>query len=103
MGESKRRQQLDPNYGTSNVLRHACLHIDDLLRQQDTQPPDTTIFSLFTNDDRGCSEEEFQLLKTELPKLYRDKQFTIWILPRKYASLPINQAIHHFFPFHVGS
>jgi hypothetical protein len=30
MGEAKRRQTLDPNYGKSNVLDRACHHVDEL-------------------------------------------------------------------------
>jgi hypothetical protein len=102
VGEAKRRQKLDPNYGTSNALYHACQHINDLLRQQEIQSPGTTIFSLFTNDDRGCSEQELQFLKIKLPQLYQGKKFTIWILPKQYASLSIEEAFEHFIPLKVG-
>jgi hypothetical protein len=102
MGEAKRRRQLDPNYGQSNVLQNACEHIDELLSQPAQIDEDTAIFSLFTNRDRGCSEKEIQLLQTQIPLLYQDKKFTLLVLPKKYASKPVEQALDYFVPIEVG-
>jgi hypothetical protein len=45
MGEAKRRRQLDPNYGKSNVLKNASEHIDELLSQQVQVDENTAVFS----------------------------------------------------------
>jgi hypothetical protein len=104
VGEAKRRQKLDPNFGKSNVLGNACQHVDELLFQlEQTDPDEVTVFSLFTNDDRGCSEQEFQFLKMKLPQFYQGKKFTIWILPKQYASLSLEEAFEHFIPLKVGA
>ena len=103
MGEAKRRKKLDPNYGKSNVLKNACQHIDDLLLQKEQMDLDAgNIFSLFTNKDRGCTEQELELLKKEIPLLYQGKSFTIWVLPKKYAHLPAESALDYFVPVSVG-
>lgn len=103
MGEAKRRKKLDPNYGSSNVLKDACQHIDDLLLQQARMDSDTeTIFSLFTNKDRGCTDIELELLQKEIPLRYQGKNFTLWVLPKKYAHLPAEQAFNHFVPINMN-
>lgn len=102
MGEAKRRQQKDPNYGKSNVLKNACEHIDELLSQQAQVSSDTVIFSLFTNRDRGCSPQEIQLLQTQIPLLYQAHSFTLMVLPKQYASKPVEIAIDYFVPIEVG-
>jgi hypothetical protein len=102
MGEAKRRRQLDPNYGKSNVLKNACEHINELLSQQVQINQDTAVFSLFTNRDRGCSEKEIQLLQTQIPLLYQQQNFTLWVLPQKYADKPVEQALDYFVPIEVG-
>lgn len=103
MGEAKRRKLLDPNYGKSHVLDNACKHIDDLLIQlEKTQEDRETIFSLFTNNDRGCDDDELELLQTTIPLLYHNESFTIWVLPKKYASASVERAFPHFVPLHVG-
>jgi hypothetical protein len=101
MGEAKRRRQLDPNYGKSNVLENACEHINELLSQQVQIDEDTAVFSLFTNHDRGCSEKEIQLLQTQIPLLYQQQNFTLWVLPNQYASKPVEQALDYFVPIEV--
>ena len=60
-------------------------------------------FSLFTNKDRGCTEQELELLQKEIPLLYQGKTFTIWVLPRKYAHLPAETALDYFVPVSVGT
>ena len=102
MGEAKRRKKLDPNYGKSNVLKDACRFIDDLLLQN-PQMEEGNIFSLFTNKDRGCTEQELEILQKEIPLLYQGKSFTIWVLPRKYAHLPAETALDYFVPVSVGT
>ena len=47
MGEAKRRKQLDPNYGKSNVVENACQHIDDLLIQQEKTLGDSSFYFFF--------------------------------------------------------
>lgn len=103
MGEAKRRQKLDPNYGKPHVLKNACQHVDELLFQQEqTDPDEVTIFSLFTNNDRGCSEEEIDFLRSTIPLLYHNQSFTVWLLPQQYASLPLEKSFEHFLPLYVG-
>lgn len=103
VGEAKRRQKLDPNYGKPNVLKNACQHIDELLfRQEQTDPDEVTIFSLFTNNDRGCSEEEIDFLRSTIPLLYHNQSFTVWLLPQQYASLSLEKSFEYFLPLYVG-
>ncbi len=49
MGEAKRRQKLDPNFGKSNVLGNACRHIDELLFQPPMRLISRRIQFLLTN------------------------------------------------------
>ena len=103
MGEAKRRKQLDPDFGQSNVLRNACKHIDDLLLQQEkTQSEPVSIFSLFTNNDRGCDDDELDLLQSTIPSYYHNESFTVWILPKKHASSNVQEALPYFVPLHIG-
>jgi hypothetical protein len=97
VGEAKRRQKLDPNYGKPNVLKNACQHIDELLFQlEQTDSDEVTVFSLFTNDERGCSEDEIELLQSTIPLFYHNQNFTVWLLPQQYASLPPEKALDYF-------
>lgn len=99
MGEAKRRKKLDPNYGSSNVLKDICQHIDGLLLSRAQIDSDAeTIFSLFTNKDRGCTDLELELLQREIPLRYQDLNITILILPKKYAHLPAEKALDYFVP-----
>ena len=108
MGEAKRRKKLlgseyGSNYGKSKVLKYACQHIDDLLLQiRKSNWNQEAIFSLFTNNDRGCTKEELKLLEKEIPKRYEGKKFTIWVLPKKYAHLPVDKALNYFVPIEIG-
>ena len=99
MGEAKRRKKLDPNYGSSNVLKDVCQLCDDLLLQQAQSGEDaeTTIF-LFTNKDRGCNDLELELLQKEIPLRYQDLNTTVLVLPKKYAHLPAELALDYFVP-----
>lgn len=103
MGEAKRRKKLDPNYRKSNVLKDACQHIDDFLLQQAGMGSDIeTVFSFFTNKDRGCTAVELELLQREIPVRYQGNNFSMWVLPQKYAHLPAEKALNHFVPINVG-
>jgi hypothetical protein len=104
VGEAKRRQKLDPNYGKSNVLDRACQHVDELLFQlEQIDPDEVTVFSLFSDDDRGCSEDDIDLLQSTIPLFYHNHNFTIWLLPQQFASLPLEEAFEHFIPLYVGA
>ena len=104
MGEAKRRKKLDPNYGKSNLLKNVCRHIDSLLLQQaQTDLAQENIFSLFTNEDRGCTEQELEMIEKEIPQKYQGQDFTIWVLPKKYAQLPVEEALKYFVPISVGT
>lgn len=102
MGEAKRRKKFDPNYGKSNILKNVCQHIDSFLLQSASTDDDRTIFSLFTNKDRGCTEQEIELLKKEIPSLYQGKKFSLWVLPKKSAHLPVEKALNHFVRISIG-
>lgn len=103
MEEAKRRKKLDLNHGKSNVLKNACQHIDALLLQlAQIDLAQETIFSLFTNQDRGCTKQELKLLQKEIPVLYQGQKFTLWVLPKKYAHLPVEKALNYFVPISIG-
>lgn len=101
MGEAKRRKRLDPNYGKSNPLRDAYQMIDNFFSQNSPGDRECT-FLLFTNQDRGCTEEEIEMLRKEIPLRYQSQNFTIWILPKKYAHLSAEEAFNHFVSVSVG-
>ncbi len=101
MGEAKRRKKLDPNYGKSNPLKDACRMIDDFL-SKNPQMDEESHFLLFTNKDRGCTEQEIDMLQKEIPLRYQGKRFTTWVLPKEYADLPAESALDYFVPVSVG-
>ncbi len=101
MGEAKRRKKLDPNYGKSNPLKDACRLIDDFL-DQNPQMDEESYVLLFTNKDRGCTEQEIEMLRKEIPLRYEGKRFTIWVLPKEYAHLPPEEGFDYFVPVSVG-
>ncbi len=108
MGEAARRKKLAPNYGKfdplkSKVLKNAIKLIDKNLSQiEKSGKTPGTLLILFTNKDRGCNEQELEMLEKEIPKLYEGKNFTLCVLPQKYASLPAEEALDYFVPVIVG-
>ena len=101
MGEAKRRKKLDPNYGKSNPLKGACRLIDDFLSQNPHRYEESYVL-LFTNKERGCTEQEIEMLRKEIPSLYEGKRFTVRVLPKEYANLPPKQALNYFVHIPVG-
>jgi hypothetical protein len=103
MGEAKRRKKLDPNYGHSNALSGACKLIDTYLSTrnqpsrslQEMSNQADSIFLIFSNNERGCSEEEIKLLKVKIPQLYQGENFRFYVLPKKFANVPTESALKH--------
>ena len=52
-------------------------------------------FLLFTNKDRGCTEQEIDILQKEIPLLDQGKRFTTWVLTKEYADLPAESALDY--------
>nr|MDJ0718644.1 hypothetical protein [Prochloraceae cyanobacterium] len=79
----------------------ACRVIDDFLLKN-PQMDEKSYVLLFTNKERGCTEQEIEMLKKEIPSLYQGKRFTIWVLPKEYANLPAKEALNYFVKIGVG-
>ena len=102
MGEAKRRKTLDLNYGQSNVLKDACKFIDNYLQKHEQLGSKDSLFMIYTNKDRGCTQQEINSLQKEIPSLYQGRNFQLFILPKKYAHLPAEKALNHFVLISVG-
>ena len=82
MGFAKRRQKLDPSYGQTKIVRNACQYIDAMLREQKKRGwTQRKLFCMFTNQDRGCTKQELELLGKEIPKRYQGREVDFWALP----------------------
>ena len=99
VGEAKRRQKLDPSYGQTKIVRNACQYIDAMLREQKKRGwTQRKLFCMFTNQDRGCTKQELELLGKEIPKRYQGREVDFWALPEKYVDLPTEEALNHYVP-----
>lgn len=99
MGEAKRRQKLDSNFGKTNIVQKACQFIDAQLRKRKKKgTAKQMLFCVFSNDELGCTEEELKLLEKEIPKRYQNQKISFWVLPKKYAHLNTEEACNHFVP-----
>ena len=99
MGESKRRKLLDPNYGQTRSYQAAIREINSLSSSSE----DTTLI-IFTNKDKGCTEEEIKILKNRIPKKYENsnKKFVLAILPKKFANKPLMELLDNLVIVAVG-
>ena len=93
MGEAKRRKKLNPNYGQSNILENVKREIRNAFLDSQTPKEGALLLIIYTNRERGCTEQEIKLLQEKVPELYKEKKFTLLVLPKKYAKLPVDEAI----------
>ena len=103
MGEAKRRKTLDPNYGKSNMVENARRCIKNAFLEQRNLEETDQLYILFTNKDRGCTPEQIEELKKEIPKRYQSKKFNLMILPQEYAHLPPEKALAHFVYININT
>lgn len=104
MGEAKRRQKLDPDYGKSNIVQNACRYIDSaLLEKRKKNWTQEQIVCVFTNQELGCTNEELKLLQKEIPRRYENQEMSFWVLPENCANLPEEKAskLDYFIPIYT--
>lgn len=102
MGESKRRKKNDPNYGKFNIVAKVCEYLDNFFIEQFNYKYENT-FAVFTNNDRGCKSDEIDLIKLQIPRIYKDRNFTLWILPQEYAFRPVHNSFNKLIPINIGN
>jgi hypothetical protein len=104
VGEAKRRQNEDPEYGKPNIVKNACQYINSvLLEKRRKNWTQEQIVCVFTNQELGCTDEEIALLKKEIPRRYENQKLSFWILPEKYANLSKEKAsiLNHLVCIHT--
>lgn len=104
MGEAKRRAKLDPNFSRTKIVQNAYKYIDKMLQEQQRRGwTERKLFCMFTNQDRGCTKQELELLEKEIPRRYRGREVYFWVLPKEYVGLdlPKEEVLNYFVPIEI--